>query len=311
MPQPQGGLLPDGNSHALFLTLRLTDSTDNADKIRRALAAVPALTAELAEAEPAARLRSVVAIGSRAWDALWPGARPARLRAFTALRDGTRSAPATAADILLHLRGERHDLNFELARRLLAAFGPAVDVVEEVHGFRYLDSRDLTGFVDGTENPTGAHRAEVALVGAEDDAFAGGSYVAVQRYIHDLAAWQALPVPAQEAIIARTKQDDVEFAAADKPPTAHIKRVSIKQDGASVEILRHSMPYGTTGEAGLYFIAYAASPDNFDSMLAAMVVADEDGHYDHLLDYSHAVTGASFFAPSLDFLAGGAGGRAI
>ena len=163
-----------------------------------------------------------------------------------------------------------------------------------------MDSRDLTGFVDGTENPKDAHRAEVALLPAGP--FAGGSYIDIQRYIHDLAAWNRLSVTQQEQIIARTKQTDEEFATEDKPETAHIKRVSIKEDGESLEILRHSMPYGTVSEHGLYFISYAGRPDTFRRMLEQMIVADKAGHYDHLLNFSRAVTGASFFAPPRDWL---------
>ncbi len=165
-----------------------------------------------------------------------------------------------------------------------------------------MDNRDLIGFVDGTENPAGDHRGEVALVGDDDPEMAGGSYVAIQRYIHDLAAWESQPIEEQEQIIARTKADDVEFESTDKAPTAHFKRVSIKEGGKSLEILRHSMPYGTTSEHGLYFVAYCDTPGNFEDMLEQMIVGDVDGHYDHLLNYSWAVTGASFFAPSRDWL---------
>ncbi len=205
----------------------------------------------------------------------------------------------------MHIRSDRRDLNFDLARRFRRMLGTAVSVVEEVQGFRYLDSRDLTGFVDGTENPAGEDRAAVAIVGDGDPPFAGGSYVAIQRYVHDLAAWERLAVAEQEKIIARTKADDIEFKSEDKPATAHIKRVSIKEDGKSLEILRHSMPYGDTGACGLYFIAYCNTPDHFDKMLARMLVAGADGHYDHLMQYSAAVTGASFFAPSRDMLEAG------
>ena len=153
----------------------------------------------------------------------------------------------------------------------------------------------------GAENPKDEHRAEVALLA--EGPFAGGSCIDIQRYIHDLAAWNRLSVAQQEQIIARSKQDDEEFASEDKPETAHIKRVSIEEDGESVEILRHSMPYGTVSEHGLYFISYAGRPDTFRRMLAQMIVADKAGHYDHLMDYSRAVTGASFFAPPRDWLA--------
>jgi len=184
----------------------------------------------------------------------------------------------------------------------MAEFGGSISIVEEINGFRYLENRDLTGFIDGTENPEGDERADVALVAQDDPDFAAGSYVNMQRYIHDLHNWETLSVHEQEAAIGRTKADDVELADGVKPPTAHISRVVIEQDGEELEILRHSMPYGDVREAGLLFIAYARTPDNFDRMLDRMVHADADGHYDHLLDYTRAVTGCSFFAPSMEFL---------
>lgn len=302
MGRPQSGILPDANTSAHFLTLVVDEPGAAAQTLRAASAAIPGLTEELAAADPGAGLASVVGFATAVWDRLFPEARPAQLRPFRAVAGEGGRAPATPGDVLLHLRSDRPDLNFELGRRIMGRIGGAARVVEEVHGFRYLDSRDLTGFVDGTENPKGDDRNAVALVGAADPGFAGGSYINLQRYVHDLAAWEELPVARQEKIIGRTKADNVEFDAEAKAPTAHIKRVSIKEDGKSLEMLRHSMPYGTAAEHGLYFIAYAASPDVFDKMLERMLVADPDGAYDHLMNYSRAVTGAAFFAPPRDWL---------
>ncbi len=302
MAHPQSGVLPEANRHAIFLTLTLDPAEEDASRLRRGAAAFPDLTDQIAGLDPGSGLVSTLGIGAAAWDRLFPEARPKQLRPFHALAGPGGSAPATAGDLLVHIRGERRDLNFELSRRLMQQIGDAVSLVEEVQGFRYLDSRDLTGFVDGTENPSGDDRAAVALVDEEDPVFAGGSYVAAQRYVHDLAAWEALPVPRQEQIIARTKEDEIEFEADAKPLTAHIKRVSIKRDGTSLEILRHSMPYGSVSEQGLLFIAYAGSPDNFDLMLQSMIEGDGEGHFDHLMKYTRAVTGTSFFVPARDWL---------
>lgn len=299
---PQSGILPAASTDATFITYLIEPSPASASIVRSVLSAVPALTGEVGRLDPSAGLVSTVGLGSEAWDCLFPSARPRDLRPFKALDGLGGVAPASPADLFVHLRSDRRDLCYELSRRLRDRFGQAVSTVEEVQGFRYLDSRDLTGFVDGTENPTGDDRARVALVGDEDADFAGGSYVAVQRYRHDLVAWEQLPVAEQEQIIARTKPDNVEFATADKPLTAHIKRAQAKKDGESLEILRHSMPYGSASEQGLYFVAYAASPDNFDLMLESMVIGDGEGHFDHLLRYTTAVTGASFFVPSRDWL---------
>lgn len=307
MPRPQSALLPDSSPHARFLTLLVGPTEEDAAKVRTACARLPLLTDEVGADDPAADLLSAVGFGSDAWDRLFASSRPAKLRPFAALEGPGGTAPSTPADVFLHIRCERHDFNFELARRMQSDLRDSVTVVEEVHGFRYMDGRDLTGFVDGTENPAGEHRAEIALVGDEEAELAGGSYVSIQRYIHDLASWERLAVAEQERIIARTKKDDVEFATEDKPLTAHIRRVSIKDGGRSLEILRHSMPYGTTSEHGLYFVAYCNTPDNFDRMLASMIMGDQAGHFDHLMRYTRAVTGASFFVPCRDWLERAAG----
>ena len=302
MSQPQSGVLPEATKAAIFLTCLVAATEDGGARVRKACAGLPAVTGQLAALDPKAALASVVGFGAGVWDRLFAAAQPRQLRPFRALEGLGGTAPATPGDLFVHIRSERHDLNFELAQRLMAEFGDDVSLVEEVHGFRYMERRDLTGFVDGTENPAGAQRAVVALAGAEDPAFSNGSYIAVQRYIHDLAAWQRLPVAAQERIIARTKADDVEFEPDAKPLTAHIKRVAIREGGKSLEILRHSMPYGTTAEKGLLFVAYGATPDTFDRMLDSMFLGDGEGHYDHLMNYARAVTGCAFFAPARDWL---------
>lgn len=308
MARPQTGILPEGNAHAIFLTLVMNRDGSHPIHVRHVCAGLPALTARVAALDPAASLVSVVGIGAWAWDDLYPGRRPAGLKPFPEIRGNGRHAPSTEGDILLHIRSDRHDLNFELARRAMAAFGDSVSVIEEVHGFRYLDARDLTGFVDGTENPEGEERAEVALVGEDDRDFAAGSYISMQRYVHDLDAWERLEQARQERVIGRTKPDDRELGDGEKPPTAHISRVVIRADGEELEILRHSMPYGTATEAGLCFIAYGRTPENFNRMLRNMLEADTEGHYDHLMDYTRAVSGVAFFAPSLDFLEASPGG---
>ncbi len=286
------------------MTFRCGEGEEAKHRIRHAAAGLPEMTAEVAALDPAANLVSVIAFGVGVWDGIYPASRPVGLAPFQAFADDGRSAPATEADIFVHLRADRRDLVFALTRRLRLALGDAVAVVEEVHGFRILDGRDWTGFVDGTENPQGDEdRNEVALLSEGD--FAGGSFVNIQRYVHDLSSWETLSVHQQEDIIARSKEDDVEYPSEKKPPTAHINRVSIEVDGESLKVLRHSMPYGTADEHGLYFVAYAGRPDSFSRMLEAMIVADAAGHYDHLMDYSRAVTGATFFAPPMDWLKSG------
>ncbi|BAE49509.1 Dyp-type peroxidase [Paramagnetospirillum magneticum] len=296
MTQPQSAICAEGGDFGLFLTLVLADGDTAA--VRRVLAALPDMTESVAVQSGEPALTSSVAIGAACWPRLTGRECPDGLVPFAPLADGARKAPATPADLFLHIHSPRHDANLMLARRVAGALGNHVRVVEEVMGFRHLGKRDLTGFVDGTENPEGDDRTEVALV--KDDPFAGGSFVSLQRYVHDLPRWEALSLPDQEAAVGRTKDSDEEMEV--KPPFAHIARVVIEEDGEELEVLRHSMPYGTTSENGLYFVAYCASPAPFRKMLERMVLSAGDGHHDRLLDFTRPVTGAAFFAPSADWL---------
>ena len=304
MAEPQSAILAEGESFGVFLTALVAEGEAAAGVVRRVAADLKALTAATAARTGDPSLASAIAFGAAVWPRLFAGAKPVGLEPFAPLEDGPRRAPSTPADLLLHIHSQRHDVNFMLAREVMARLGAAVRVVEEVHGFKYLGGRDLTGFVDGTENAKGEERAGVALVGAEDAAFVGGSHVSLQRYIHDLRRWEALPLAEREGAVGRTRDDDRELDDEAKPPSAHIARVVIDDDGAELEILRHSLPYGTTAEHGLYFLAYCHSPVPFRRMLERMVHSDGDGHADRLLDFTTPVTGASFFAPSVDFLAG-------
>ena len=194
MPSPQPGFIPAPSRNALFLVLRVLDPEKHGQSVARGAAGIPALGEKLGAADPRAKLVCTVSFGSEFWDVISPKQRPAGLRPFRAIAAQGRTAPSTGGDLLLHILSRRHDLNFELAMRLRNQLGDAVEVMDEVHGFQYLDSRDLTGFIDGTENPKGAGaRARAALVGEEDPVFAGGSYVFTQRYVHDLRRWAALP----------------------------------------------------------------------------------------------------------------------
>jgi putative iron-dependent peroxidase len=242
--------------------------------------------------------------GSAAWDQLFKTARPAGLHAFREFHAGSRHAIATPGDILFHIRAARMDLCFELATHFMARLVGAVSPADEVHGFQYFDDRDLIGFVDGTENPTDEAAAEAALIGDEDPKFAGGSYVIVQKYLHDMPAWNALSTEAQEKIIGRRKLSDIELDDATKPSSAHNALTVLEEDGKEIKILRDNMPFGDVarGEFGTYFIGYARSPGPIELMLENMFVGRPPGNYDRLLDFSRALTGNLFFVPSLDLL---------
>lgn len=251
------------------------------------------------------QLSCVTSFGSDAWDRLFGQPRPKELHPFREIR-GVHHAPSTPGDMLFHIRAVSMDLCFELATQIMARLEGAVLRADEVHGFSYFDDRDLIGFVDGTENPTGAAAARATLIGDEDAAFSGGSYVIVQKYLHDVKGWNALPVETQEGIIGREKLSDIELDEAVKPSYAHNALTSIEEDGVAIEILRDNMAFGDTakGEYGTYFIGYACSPRHTEQMLENMFVGRPPGNYDRLLDFSRAVTGSLFFVPTVTFLDG-------
>ena len=230
--------------------------------------------------------------------------RPVELHPFREIKAGARHAVATPGDMPFHIRAKRMDLCFELASQIMGRLGDAVSPVDEVHGFRYFDDRDLVGFVDGTENPTDQAAIDAALGNVEDIAFAGGSYVIVQKYLHDLVGWNALSTEAQERIIGRTKLSNIELDDAVKPTCAHNALTTIVEGGKEVKILRDNMPFGSVArrEFGTYFIGYARSPRTVEQMLVNMFVGRPRGNYDRLLDFSRAVSGSLFFAPSATFL---------
>lgn len=248
-----------------------------------------------------ARLSCIVGIGSDLWARLGFGKQPRELRPFASIEGAAHNAPSTPGDLLFHIRAERTDLCFEFERILLDMLGDNVAVVDEVSGFRYFDARDLLGFVDGTANPTGLELPNSALVGDEDADFAGGSYVVVQKYLHDLKAWAQVPTPLQEAIIGRTKIDNIEIDDDDAPRKSHKSLATIVDaEGNEQAILRDNMPFGRPGqrEFGTYFIGYARYLWVIEKMLERMYAGDPPGAYDRLLDFSTPKTGTTFFAPA-------------
>ena len=289
---------------AIFLVVTVNPGTGNAATVKSFCAELGALLRAVGFRDLEGDLSCVVGFGSGAWDKLFGAPRPAELHPFREIQAGSRHAVATPGDLLFHIRAKRTDLCFELATQIMARLGGAVTPVDEVHGFKYFDDRDLIGFVDGTENPTGQAAVDAVLVGPEDAAFAGGSSVVVQKYLHDLAGWNALPTEAQERIIGRTKLSDIELDDAVKPASAHNALTTIVEDGKEMKILRDNMPFGRAGEGefGTYFIGYTRSPRTIEQMLENMFVGRPAGNYDRLLDFSRAVTGNLFFAPSSTFL---------
>ena len=289
---------------AIFLVVCIRAERDSYATIRSFCADLSGLVRAVEFRDVEGGLTCVVGFGSDAWDKLFGSPRPAELHPFREIRSDGRHAVSTSGDILFHIRAKRADLCFELATQIMESIGNAVTVADEVHGFRYFEDRDVIGFVDGTENPRGDAAREAAIVGDEDPAFAGGSYVIVQKYLHDMKGWNALPVETQERIIGRKKLSDIELNDVEKPPYAHNALTVIEENGKELKILRDNMPFGRpgNGEFGTYFIGYSRTPRITETMLQNMFVGNPPGNYDRLLDFSNAVTGSLFFAPSSTFL---------
>ncbi|MFL9657087.1 Dyp-type peroxidase [Streptomyces sp. PB17] len=302
-PEPQMVLSPL-TSAAIFLVVTIDGGGE--DTVRDLLSDVASLERAVGfRAQPDGRLSCVTGIGSAAWDRLFSGARPAGLHPFRELDGPVHRAVATPGDLLFHIRASRLDLCFALATEIMGRLRGAVTPQDEVHGFKYFDERDMLGFVDGTENPTGAAARRAVLVGDEDPAFAGGSYVVVQKYLHDIDAWEGLSVEAQERVIGRRKMTDVELSDDVKPADSHVALTSVTgPDGSDLEILRDNMPFGSVGreEFGTYFIGYARTPEVTETMLERMFLGTASAPHDRILDFSTPVTGSLFFTPAADFL---------
>jgi putative iron-dependent peroxidase len=300
-PLPQPVLAPLTPA-AVFLVVTIDDGGE--ESVHDALGDIAALVRAVGFRDPAKRLSVVTSIGSDAWDRLFTGPRPAELHPFVELDGGVHHAPSTPGDLLFHIRAESMDVCFELATKLIAALG-SVTVVDETHGFRFFDNRDLLGFVDGTENPDGPLAESATQIGDEDPVFAGGCYVHVQKYLHLINAWNALSTEEQERVMGRTKLDDIELDDAVKPANSHVALNVIEDEfGNELKIVRHNMPFGEIGkgEFGTYFIGYSRTAAVTERMLQNMFIGDPPGNTDRVLDFSTAVTGSMFFTPITDFL---------
>ncbi|MFJ9516677.1 Dyp-type peroxidase [Kitasatospora sp. NPDC101801] len=297
LPQP---VLSPLTAASLFLVLTVDPGGEPV--VRELLADLAGLQRAVGFGHPDGRLSVVAGIGSAVWDRLVDGLRPAELHPFRELHGARHHAPATPGDLLFHVRAARQDLCFALGAEIMTRLRGSAAVADEVTGFSCLDQRDLLGFVDGTENPVGPDAADAVLIGAEDPDFAGGCYVVVQKYLHDLDAWNRLPVEQQEQIIGRRKLGNTETGT----PSSHVALNTITDpDGTERKILRDNMPFGSPGrsEFGTYFIGYARTPAVTEEMLRHMFLGDGPTSHDRILDFSTAVTGTLFFVPPAGFLA--------
>lgn len=294
--------------HATFLVLTVT-SPSAIPTIRSTLASISSRAKNIYSRDSDAKFTCIVGIGASVWDSIFDNlARPNELHPFREVRGVKHTAISTPGDLLFHIRSERRDLCFEFERQLMDSFGDAVHLEDETVGFRYFDGRDLLGFVDGTANPVGPDVRPSVLVTAEDgnEHVQGGSYIVVQKYVHDLHRWKGLRSEQQEQIIGRTKPDNIELDDADDGKQASHKTLNTIEDeeGNEYDILRDNMPFGSpaSGEYGTYFIGYTRRLWVIEKMLERMYVGQPPGIYDRLLDFSKPLTGCVFFAPSTDVL---------
>ncbi|MCL9782543.1 Dyp-type peroxidase [Vibrio sp. S4M6] len=295
MLQPQSAILPEAGPFAQFTLIKINS---HFDVVLEQLKSLTSLVDEVNQSQPEANVKLAIAFTKQCWQR-FDTPLPDQLIEFPELGSGKVHAPSTDVDVLIHCHSPRHDLHFYLLNSLMSNVADYVEVVDETHSYRYLDSRDMTGFVDGTENPKGDDRREEVAIIPEGE-LKGGSYVMLQRFVHNLEPWNKLAMRQQEKIIGRTKPDSIELE--DVHAASHVGRVDLKENGKGLKIVRHSLPYGSvSGEHGLLFIAYCNTLDNFTAMLESMY-GKTDGKTDMLLNYTKAVTGAYFFAPSMALL---------
>lgn len=293
----QSVILPLPSDHARFIVIRL--KTLSVEQLKYQINALLSTRDRLITQHPHAEIKTAIAFGQQLWSQLYPSA-PQGLRTLAPI-DGAFPMPAIEADVMLHLASARTDICFALSQAFFEGISDQVDVLDERVCFRNFDGRDLTGFIDGTENPQFKDdRAEAALLGDDQSEFADGSFIFTQRYVHDLEKWKRLKVDAQEHIIGRTKLESIELDDDVKPENAHVARTVVEdEEGEEMEILRHSLPYGDgRGEQGLFFIAYTNNLDIIDNMLQRMFGTSGDSIHDRLLHFVQPVDGAYFFAPS-------------
>ena len=292
--------------HAIFMVFGLRDEKGALNQVKEMCADFPVVARSLRTRLPASAVSCVMGFGSEAWDRLFPGrGKPKELEVFREIRGAKHTAVSTPGDLFFHIRAARMDVCHEAASIISAKLRGAVSHIDEVHGFRYFDGRAIIGFVDGTENPEDEERFACAVIGEEDASFAGGSYAFVQKYLHDMEAWNALSTEEQEQAIGRRKFDDVELGDEEKPENAHNAVTNIEDaDGNELKIVRANMPFSNPakGEFGTYFIGYAGTFSTTRKMLENMFIGEPEGNTDRLLDFSTAVTGTLFFVPSMEML---------
>nr|WP_283812428.1 Dyp-type peroxidase [Bradyrhizobium pachyrhizi] len=289
---------------AAFLILTMNTGNQASKTVRSIIGSTADLIKDIRGRANGRTFTANVGIGHRVWSALTGRPEPKELTTFREIKGAKHTAVSTPGDLLYHIRAASTDLIIEFEKILLEALGDAVTAVDDVAGFRYFDGRDLLEFVDGTANPDGLALPAATLVGEEDPEYVGGSYVVVQKYLHDLAAWREQSTETQEAIIGRTKFDNVELPDAREGQKSHKTLCTITDEEGEHDILRDNMPFAVPGrqEYGTYFIGYSRHLWVIEKMLERMFIGDPPPLHDRILDFSTPVAGATFFVPPRQFL---------
>lgn len=297
----QPGTINSTTAFAEYLTFVVRDADVTRECVEAALTMVDNATKSIRQKDPNGILSTTVGFSARAWPLLFPQSpAPEGLETFPELRDGDRYFPSTPGDIFVMVKAEEISYVFQAAKYLLQGFAPLADCTEDVIGFRYLDDRDPIDFVDGTENPIHEERVDAVLV--PDGPYAGGSHLIIQQYIDRSAAWNAQSTEDQEGVIGRSKLDNIEIADDRKKPYAHNVKSKVEIDGEEIDMYRQNRAFGTATEHGTMFVGFAKAAGTIYTSLRQMIIADSEGHYDHLLDFVDARTGAAYFVPPQGFL---------
>lgn len=294
---------PNNNTYFLVWNFKNNVETDKIKSVfQRLCALVINLNNSALDRFPDSKASCVMGIGYEAWLQLeLPQPLPKEFQKFQEIKGSKHTAVSTRGDLHFHIRADVKSFAYDMASVISDYMKEIADCVVEVQGFRYWDSRSILGFVDGTENPHGKDRERFAVVDDSDVQYEGGSYLFVQKYVHNLDGWKALSVEEQEKVIGRSKDLDIEMEDDVKPKNSHIALANVGDD---FKVVRDNMPFGnvTTNEMGTYFICYASTFSTVEKMLTNMFIGNPPGNYDRILDFSTAQTGTLFFVPSVDML---------
>src|ERR1700753_4053213 len=247
------------NNNTIFMVWNFKDNLEIKEAFGRLCKLIINLNNSANVRFPVSRASCVMGIGHDAWLRLGlPAPLPKELTNFAPIIGEKHTAVSSRGDLHFHIRADTTSICYDMAAAISDVLDAVAVSVEEVHGFRDWDSRSILGFVDGTENPHGQDREFFGMIGDEDPAYKGASYLFVQKYIHNLNAWKRLSVEDQEKVIGRYKPNDIEMADDVKPSNSHIALANIGDD---LKIVRDNMPFGnmSTNEMGTYFIAYAST----------------------------------------------------